>query len=118
MGSLADSKSAAGSEADSIMDPGYALGFGLELVLQLRDVSILPLRNQLREILDIVLTFHAVCTLCMGKTPLIVAKYPTSVTLDGFLTSSSSSFEASSSSPKSSLESSLKSSGLLILWLG
>ena len=50
----------------------------------------------------------------LGTLPLIVAKYPVGVTLDGFSTLFSSLSESSSSSPKSSS----KSFDLLILWLG
>ena len=63
---------------------GLYLVLVLELVLQLRDVSSLPLHNKLRENFDIVLASHIVGTLHMGTLPLIVAKYPASVVLDGF----------------------------------
>ena len=82
----------------------------LELVFQWRDVSVLPLHNQVREIFNIMLTCYTICTLRMRTLPLVVPKYSTGVTLDLISTFS----EASSSSPKSSL----KSSGLLILQLG
>ena len=91
-------------------------------VLQLGNMASLPFHDQLRTIFNIMITGFTVSTLRMRTFSLIVPRYPTCITLDGFPTSATSSTKASTAAPKASTKSSSGSSLLelrlsqLLLW--